>query len=98
MEMPFRMRLPIRGTLVKSHRIRERNLEDVVVARRRAPQNICQQLALLPGQFVDRREMPLAQQQGLKRPHRPERHHHGKCIVLADDPLLPFDFNRQIIA
>ena len=91
MEMPFRMRLPIRGavgeipsnTETKSRR-RCRSASSSAAEYLPADSRSC------PDNSSIDATVPLAQQQRLKRPHRPERHHHGKRIVFTDDAFLPF--------
>src|SRR5713101_5963503 len=56
-KMPFRMCLAIGWTLVKTHGIRERRLEKIVIANSYAPQDVREKLRFFTRKFGKRSEM-----------------------------------------
>ena len=70
--------------LVKTHRIREWSFEEIVVARRDLFQSVGELRARLVVLLIDGGDVTLADEEGFKRPHRPERHHNGESAVFID--------------
>ncbi len=82
-QVPLIVRLPVRWTLVEAHRVRERNLEQVVIARGERLHDLGQRVPLGVPELLDRPGVPLRQQHGLEWPHGPERHQRREVVVLA---------------
>src|SRR2546423_11122019 len=72
-EVPFRMRAVVGGSLMKAHRIWKECLKQIIVTRGDSAKNIRKKLGLLRRELVHRREMPLADHQSFKRPDGPKR-------------------------
>src|SRR6266403_589936 len=97
-QMPFFVGAAVRGLLVESHRVRERRLEQIVVANGDAAQDVAEEIALFPAKLIDRSNMALAQHQRFEWPNRPERHNYSKSIVLADDAQVQLQLQLQVVA
>src|SRR5713226_10387726 len=97
-QMPLVVRLAVGGLLVESHGVWESCLEQIVVTNGDAAHDVAQEVPLFPAELIDRSEMALAQHQRFEWPNGPEGHDHGKCFVLADDPLVQLKLQLQVIA
>src|ERR1700674_762571 len=95
--MPLRMFLAVRRTLVKTHRVREGDLKEVVIPCRQTLQYIRQTGAPTRIQRFDLANVPFTEQQSFKRPGRPERHNGKKEFILADDPFARCQLQRRIV-
>jgi len=84
--------------VVKPHRVRERYLEQIIVASRNAAQQIGQRRDLRRSEIGERRGMPVSQQENLKRPHGPKRDERRKALICGDDAFAAFYFGAQVIA
>src|SRR5206468_10135221 len=84
--------------LMKTHRVRKRRLEQVVVSRGQSFEYIAERIPLGAAQRAERPDMPAADEQRLERPGRPERNDHGKRLILADDALAMRSLALEIVA
>ena len=82
MQVPLVVRRAVGGTLVNAHRVRERNLEQAVVARGGALQDVGQAVARRVRQAVNAWEVPLRDHHRFERPNGPERDHGQEAVVL----------------
>src|SRR5512146_2830158 len=98
MKVPLGMRRAIRWALMESHRVREEALEEIVVTRGDALQNIRKRSPFTICKFRETAEMSLGEQQRFERPHSPEWHHDHEIVVLADDAFSQPSLEPSIIA
>src|SRR5437667_11710423 len=84
--------------LMKTHRVRKRRLEQVVVSRDQSFEHIAERIPLAAAQRSEFPDMPAADEQRLERPGRPERNDHGKRLILADDALAMRLLAVEIVA
>ncbi len=98
MQMPFGVGLAVRGTLVEAHRIREGNIEQLVIAGGHLLQDVCQQIAFNFGEGVDSAEVSIADDKSFKRPHRPERHQHCEAVIAANQPVADLVLEFEVLA
>src|SRR5438477_9632606 len=92
MEMPFTMHFPIRRLLVKTHCVRKRNLEQIVVARGYLLEDIGKVILCLIREIWKRSQMALAHNQDLERPNGPERNDGLEPLVRTNQTLLKLQF------
>src|SRR5664280_2051647 len=97
-QVPFRVLEAVRGPLVDPHRVRERNVEQAVVARRGALEDVRQSVALRVREPVDRRQVPLGNDRGLERPDGPERNHRQEGVVLFHHAVARSQLEFQVLA
>src|SRR5438105_1386379 len=92
------MRRPVGGTLVETHRVRETDIEQTVVAGRGSFEDVAEGAALLRGQLFERRHMPSCDHHGFERPDGPERDHGQEMVVLFDDPFALVLLESRVLA
>ncbi len=73
-EVPFMMRAAVSGRLMKSHRIREGHVKNLVVGRRHLLQQLGQQDDFSLGKIPERSQMAAAAHHDFEGPDRPEGH------------------------
>src|ERR1700680_1301147 len=95
-QMPFRMLFAIGRTLVETHGVRERSIEDAIVATSHLAQNFGEGVTLFGIESSDIPEMALAGYKSFERPDRPERHYHLEMFVGQNQSLRVFCFIRCV--
>src|SRR5208282_6687106 len=95
--MPFRVRLAIGRGLMKTHRIGERNLEEIVVARGELFEDIRKTVARRGIKRSQVSGVSLGEQQHFKRPYRPERNEGCEMGVLDDHARPRLCFQLQVV-
>ncbi len=96
-EVPFMMRLAVRGRLMKAHRIRKWNIENLVVGGRHLLQNLRQQDDFFAVEFGKRPQVATAANQDFERPDRPEGHQGDETLVLADQAHFLLLFQMDVV-
>src|SRR3979490_1009875 len=96
--MPFVMGLTICRALVKTHGVRKRDLEQMIIARGQTLQSVRQRIFLIVRKFCERAKVPSRDYQGFERPDCPERYQHGEVLVFEDDSFAALSFQRQVVA
>src|ERR1035437_1606249 len=97
-QVPFLVLEAVRGPLVDPHRVRERDVEQAVVARRGALEDVRQAVALRVREPVDRRQVPFGDDRRLERPDGPERDHHQEAFVLFHHAVARGALDFQVLA
>lgn len=82
-KMPLRMGFAIGRTLVKSHRVGKRSLEEVVVARGEPFEDVAGRVAFFPVQFVHRSDVAARKDHSLEGPYGPEGNEGQEMVVLG---------------
>src|SRR6266849_4525748 len=96
--MPLWVRIAIRGCLMEAHGIRERDLEEIIVARADSLEDVG---PTAPHRTVERDQVSrvaLRDQKYLKGPNRPERDERQEGSVLAHNAALGLPFEFHVIA
>src|SRR4249919_129788 len=88
--------LSVRWPLMKAHRIRKRRIEKFVVPARDIFQDLGKGGPAVAVKVAYRRQVVTADQQYLKGPHRPKRHHCGEVGILKNDSFLFLILDLQI--
>ena len=96
-EMPFTMPFPVTRSLVKAHRVRKRNLEQIVITRSYLLEDIGKLILGFIGEFRQRVQMGLAHNHYLKRPNRPEWNDGLKPLVGTNQAFLKLQLQFQVI-
>ena len=96
-EVPLRVRTVVSRRLMNARRVREGNIEKIVVPRRHGTDNIGKVGPLLFFHLRQASDMPPAHDEHFKRPDRPVRDKSGKAVVLDDNPLAFFVLDLQVI-
>src|ERR1039457_112487 len=97
-QMPFLVLEVVRGPLVDPHRVRERDVEQAVVARRGALEAVGQDVALRVREPVDRRQVPFGDGRRFERPDGPERDHYQEAVVLFHHAVARGALEFQVLA
>src|ERR1017187_7738707 len=97
-QVPFLVLEAVRGPLVDPHGVRERDVEQTVVARRGALQDVRQPVALRVREPVDRRQVPFGNDGRLEWPDGPEGNYHQEAVVLFHHSVARGPLQFQILA
>src|SRR3954451_19328788 len=98
MKMPFGMFVPIRGRLVKAHRIREWNSEHLVVGGSDAMQHVAQSACVGRRELVHAADVASATDQNLKGPDSPKRHQGDEPVIFEEQAFMLALFHRNVVA
>ena len=97
-QVPLRIAPAIGGLLVETHRVRERDSEQMVVARGEALEHVGEGFLLCPVHLTHRGQVANWKHHGLKRPDRPKRHERAEMLVFEDQPLGVTALQFEVIA
>src|SRR4028119_2193246 len=96
-QVPVWVLSAVYGSLVETHRIGERDLEQVIVAGGELFEDVGQATSLRLLKIRERTHLAPADDKRLEGPHRPERHQGYEVLVLGHYPLARFQFQCEIV-
>lgn len=97
-EMPLRVGLTAGGALMKSHGVRKRDAEEIVVPDGEATKDVAEQVQVRGREIRECADVPAAKNHSFKRPDRPVGDQRHEGLVFADDADDMPALELQIVA